>query len=269
MLARRRPCDDCPAPSAQIERECAPRKPSTLADAAGDNDLPTRDARPGGRTRERHAWKRSPGASLEDEDRSQRYTGHRVATEHVRLAAGTDRHGVMDADREVGEGAATCPATASTHRPAGTIAVDGEPPSTTISLPTAAAETSVRGSGIGACVSHPDGAALAGITTTATTRSAATQSLISDGIHFERKSFDPAHYDGSAGIAASRAACLPDLPVDANLSLGPESIDGDAALPDERLDAHRGLPALRPPDESAGLRDLQRRPDPDGDEAPW
>ena len=246
------PGDDRPAPRAEIERERVPREPSTLADAAGDDDPAAGDARTGGGTRERHARKRSPRTLLEDEGRSQRRAGHRVAAEHVRLAADADGHRVVDADREVGK--------APPGVPRRRVRIDA-PRRTAVDREAAQHDDLVPDDGcgdLGARKRHrrprlplrtvprprpprrpPRRGALP------------RQSLMSGGIHLEREPVDPAHDDGSAGIAASRAACLPDLAVDPNLPLGPERVDGDAALADQRLDTDRGLPALRPPDERA------------------
>ena len=181
---------------------------------------------------ERHARERSPRTALEDEGRSQRRAGHRVAAEHVRLAADTRRPSRGGRRSEGRQGAASVSRAgeyASTRRDAPPSIV--KPPSTTISFPTAAADTSVRGSGIGARVSHADGAALAAVATTATTRSAAAQSLMSGGIHFEREPFDPAHDDRRAGIAASRAACLPDLAVTRTCPSGQRASTATPRLP--------------------------------------
>src|SRR4029453_9106056 len=86
---------------------------------------------------------------------------------------------------------------------------DVYPPRTTISLPTAAADTSVRGSGSGARASHSPVAAPAVATTTRPTTSASP--LISDRFDLERQAVDSTDDDRRARNTPGPAACPPDL----------------------------------------------------------
>ena len=88
------------------------------------------------------------------------------------------------------------------------------------------------------------------------------------GTNVEHEPLDGDHHDLLARQDAGRAARLPDLAVELDLTAGRKLPHDDRGAPDERLDADRGPPALRPADEERGLRGVDRQRDDDRDDAP-
>src|SRR6187401_614456 len=149
-----------------------------------------------------------------------------------------------------------------------------KPPTTAISLPTAAAATSVRGTGSGERGSQSaEPARATGTARRRTARSAVRMSnqcteRASARIDDEGQPLDRPDDHLRAHVAPPVAARPPRLPRDPHLALGPEVGGRDPGPPDERLDAHGRSPPLRPPEEEARLREVQHSTHDDRHEAP-